>query len=353
MSDDYRLNMRKDMSLIISLGNNHAEISGDNIEFPFINTAGTDTINITTDFNKIEEENRFFLQIKPELETDGNRLYKIHLPAAWNQDITIEANNGRISLTNLNGTVKAQTTHGQIKGKDITGKVTMQCATGSIEGVNLKGIVEISTTNGKIDISGSFIENGSIKSNRGNIVLQITPVGAGNLLINSGNGEIDLALPPVGDYQVKIQTKGKFNNYLKNCAIINDKEITSLRMGDAKYQIMVINFQGGVRLMATEDIGKDWDKNETENDFQFTDPVKFFQDLFTRDYAKDIPDIMKKLSDFGSQFNKFSEDIAKKFGQLQKGSTKEDEIKIVLQMLQEGKISTEDAEKLINAIKRK
>ena len=194
MGNDYQINIRKEMALNISLGNNSIEVTAEEIESPYISMTGTDAINVSSIFFEIEEAEKLFLRIKPELETDGNQGYKLHIPAAWEQELAIETNNGRVGLTAVKGNFKVQTTHGHVKLKDLTGNIGVQCATGAIEAENVKGNVDFSTSNGKISVINSQLDGGSIKSNSGNIEIQITPAAKGTLNLFAGNGRLDLAI---------------------------------------------------------------------------------------------------------------------------------------------------------------
>lgn len=353
--DNYELALKPGMAFCMQLGNNSILVSGEDISSAHISSEGTERINISTDFIEIAEEDKLFLRIKPEIEINGNKKYTLHIPTAWEQDILIEINNGSVGLHNLKGTLKAQLTHGHTKIKDITGTIRVNSANGAIEGENVNGNLELTTTNGKVSLKETRISGGAIKNSNGKMTLQLTPEGNGNLNIFSGNGEIELAVPGQGDYQLKVQTKGALENHLEGCSVIQDNEVTTIRMGDGFFNIMVINFNGGVRLMSLDDLGKDWNKKNTWGfkDIKFPDAGKFFEDLFNRDYSRDIPEIMKQIADFGNKFSKIGDELAKKFNQFQNAGSRDDEIRIVLDMLQEGKITTEDAERLINAIKKK
>jgi hypothetical protein len=355
MTNNYELALTQDMAFCMQLGNNSIDVSGEEIEAPYINLAGTDAINISSDFIEIAEADKLFLRIKPELETNSNKKYKLHVPKAWKQDMQFEINNGSAGLQNLQGTIKAQLTHGHISLKDLSGTITTINGNGAINGENLYGKIELSTTNGTITLKSTQVTGGSIKNSNGKMSLQLTPVETGNMHIFSGNGQIELAVPEMSHYQLKIQTKAKLENHLQGCSVVEDKEVTTVQMGEGGFNMMIINFKGGVKLMRTQDFGKDWNKKTTWDfkDIKFPDAKKFFEDILNRDYSKDIPEIMKQIADFGSKFSKIGDELAKKFNQFQNANSRDDEIRIVLDMLQEGKITTEDAERLINAIKRK
>ena len=74
---------------------------------------------------------------------------------------------------------------------------------------------------------------------------------------------------------------------------------------------------------------------------------------WSRDFADEVPHIMSKMANFGGRFGRMGEQISRQFHENRPGRGRDEEVKIVLNMLQEGKISAEEAERLINAIKAK
>ena len=60
---------------------------------------------------------------------------------------------------------------------------------------------------------------------------------------------------------------------------------------------------------------------------------------------------MDKMARFGKRFGKMGEEISREFHESQ--SKSDDEVTMILEMLKDGKITAEEAERLINAIKEK
>ena len=322
------------------------------------------------EFLNIKDGETFSVEVKPENERHISGRLRLHLPnpetAEW--DVSVRTNNGRIVFTGLKGRMEANTNNGRTEAREIKGVLTITCANGSVTCQRLEGQVDVSTSNGRIELRESTLENGSFKSGNGRIILQFRPVGSGDLSVFSGNGRVKLALPEDGDYQVRVQTRGKLYNHMENYSVQTAEDATVVQMGSGDFSVLVQNFNGGVSLVKYDDVDRPFKERFRGMEFDEEFDVKmgdFFRNIFAnfdpgecgrrwpRDFADEVPHIMRKMANFGSRFGRMGEEISRQFHENRPGRNRDEEIKMVLNMLQEGKISAEEAERLINAIKTK
>jgi hypothetical protein len=322
------------------------------------------------EFLDIKDGDTFSVEVKPENERHISGRLRLHLPnpekAEW--DVSVRTNNGRIVFTGVNGHLEANTNNGRTEAREIKGAVTITCANGSVTCHKLEGQADVSTSNGRIELRESSLESGSFKSGNGRIVLQFRPVGEGDVSVFSGNGRVKLALPEDGDYRVRVQTRGKLYNHMENYSVQTLEDATVVQMGSGDCSVLVQNFNGGVTLVKYDDVDRPFKERFRGMEFDEEFDVKmgdFFRNIFSnfdpgecgknwsRDFADEVPHIMSKMANFGSRFGRMGEQISRQFHENRPGRGRDEEVKIVLNMLQEGKISAEEAERLINAIKAK
>lgn len=363
----YNLALTPSMGLKIKAGNSKIELVGEDTEEPYLIHSTRSTDWEVQSPNKKEEApiqivegESIDIKVEPEWEHSAdNSCLSLHLPSEWDLRIKAETHNGRIEVQNLKGNLEATTKNGRIRFNSLGGSLIAYLANGSFEGQNLKGKLDISTSNGKVTVRESSLSGGSIKSANGKISLQIKPEDEGPLSIFSGNGRVTLALPEEGDYLIKVQTQGKLINQLGADFIRTETEGTHIQKGEGRFLLMVQNFRGGIRIVKYRDFESRVNEEEGKKDFKFDfnfDPGQGFERLFGTDFTKEIPKIMQEIAKYGSRFGKLGEEFSRKFHETFQGKKSgkgTDEVKMVLEMLDEGKITIEEAERLINAIKNK
>jgi hypothetical protein len=132
-----------------------------------------------------------------------------------------------------------------------------------------------------------------------------------------------------------------------------------LEKGTNGFSIFVQNYRGGVSLMKYEDFEKDFDEGGWCGSGD--DMGEFFQRMFeqfdpgewgskiSEEFEREMPRFMEAMARFGKRFGKMGEEISRQFHEARSGT--DEEVAMVLEMLREGKISAEDAERLIRAIR--
>jgi hypothetical protein len=369
--------------LSLEAGNSNLEITGEQIDKAYLEYemgekptghAGSDENESFVDVTYGETVR---IKIKPEFEYGARRTLYLRLPQEGEKHITVRASNGRVRLQNLGGYLDASVSNGRIQMKDLDATVTASCANGSIQGENLKAQLDLSTSNGRVTIKESTIRGGSIKSGNGRISLQFIPAGdpaaaaspgearpdgSGTLSLFSGNGRVRLALSEEGGYRIRVQTRGRLYNHLDSYSIQTEQDATVLVKGNGEFSIFIQNYRGGVSLVKFEDFEtvfdeghsfEGWEEGEDpgeffHNFFDHVDPGRWGRD-FAKEFEREIPSFVEKMARFGKRFGKMGEEISRQFHESRpKG---DEEIAMILDMLKEGKITAEEAERLINAIK--
>lgn len=342
--------------------NSNFKIIGEDIEKPFIDYSGTGGEEKSENFYEIVKNDKTTITINPDFEYKRKHTVILHLPKKSSFNISAETNNGLISFQSLNGKLNANTRNGKIELEELQGTVTATCANGSINSKNIDGTIDFSSANGRISVRESAIQGEStVKSGNGRIFLQLNPSPTGTMSIFSGNGKVRLALPEHGNFSIQIKTKGRLFNNLEGCGTRTENEATIIQKGEGGFNFLINNYRGGVTLVKYEDIDTNIDEGPKDffEDMPFGD---FFHGMFKcfepgdrgrRGFEDDISDFLEKMADFGSRFGKMGKKASHKYSH-HTGRKKEDgDIRLVLEMLQEGRITAEEAEKLINAIKAK
>ena len=205
--------------------------------------------------------------------------------------------------------------------------------------------------------------------------------GQRRLAVYSANGPISVALPEQVSATVKARTLGVMRNYLGSARTRTERGVTTLQFGSGAPELLVLinNLRGGIEVMKHADF--ETGRRDHEEEFSHHDPHHEGV-WFDVDFSEEFPRFMRDMKEFGMKFGRLGEEVSRemrrafKFGgpgarghehRRHRGHEERDdtdtraearhedsgeEIKTVLNLLQEGKISVEDAEKLIAALRR-
>ncbi len=381
--------------LYLEAGNSNLEVTGESVDQAYIEyeieTEGAKSPD-AEDLLEVTYGETVSIKVKPELEVGERKNLHLRLPEGQDINLHLKTGNGRIRLQNLQGYLEASVSNGRVQMKNLDATISASCANGSIQGENLKAHLDLSTSNGRVTIRESTIRGGSIKSGNGRISLQFVPAVAtagvatpavatagggpsegepsgdarrdatGTLSLFSGNGRVRLALADEAGYRIRVQTNGRLYNHLENCSIQTDQDATVLVNGNGEFSILIRNYRGGVSLVKYEDFDKVIDEGSWFEGWEGCEgPEEFFGNLFSgsekwgediaREFEREIPRFVDKMARFGKRFGKMGEEISRQFHESQ--SKSDEEITMILEMLMDGKITAEEAERLINAVKER
>ena len=204
--------------------------------------------------------------------------------------------------------------------------------------------------------------------------------GTPRLAVYSANGPITVALPEQVSATVKARTLGVMRNYLGSARSSSERGVTTLQFGSGAPQMLLLinNLRGGIEVTKHADF--ETGRRDHEEEFSHHDP--HHEGIwFDVDFSEEFPRFMRDMKEFGMKFGRLGEEVSRemrrafKFGapgghrherRRRWHGEREDadggaearqedsgeEVKTVLNLLQEGKISVEDAERLIAALRR-
>lgn len=309
-------------------------------------------------------------------------------------DLNLRSENGPVKATQITGDIDIEIENGPIKMLNCDGKCHVKGENGIIKIKESTGELNINNENGQVRILKSKYQNANITNSNGGIYFDFLFLDEGNFVFKNENGKINLVVP--NDIQCDLTARnevGKINigidgNYDKKRE--NGMSIIHLVKDSGRVKIEAANQNGSI-IISDE-------KMKKEGNFNFSGFSGIFENIMgnipEKDKAKvkikmekakekinninfdDIEDkintTMKKVEraverEFSSDkngeiLNKVKENLNKAMENLdvnlsetssedskRSGSTEKSKI-MILQMLQDGKINSEEAEKLLKAI---
>lgn len=320
-----------------------------------------------------------------------------------NSNISCKTTNGKISLKEI-VCDKAEiiSSNGSIKLYDVNGDISINNKNGMIKCTDCEGNLNINGKNGRTRILDSYLNNADIQLINGSIYYEFNSIKEGNFKFDNENGKIHLIIPSDIPYDIKAINKlgrfyvglpGDYEQIKKDnrkqismtresgqVKIIAENKHGSITLIDKNKIDKNINFGGFGDEISTlinsinseeiqEKIQKKIDKaREKLRKLSIKDP-KIFEnaDKATANLTKEIKDaisdenLQKAGKNIASKVKVAVKNFVKDTKQFTKAenlyNSKTDNDKAqsrlkILQMLEEGKINTEEAEKLLNALEK-
>jgi hypothetical protein len=151
-----------------------------------------------------------------EVETEGNPHgvssdIEVRVPAG--SDVVIESFGAAISVSEVKGTVSAETVNGdirigeaprEVRAESVNGGVTIATRGGRVQAESVNGAVTVrgaggeidaSTVNGPLTVTGASIARAVLETVNGPILLEGGLSRGGTLTVESVSGSVELALP--------------------------------------------------------------------------------------------------------------------------------------------------------------
>lgn len=168
-------------------------------------------IKIDGQKNKDSEKKNYSLSLK----------YEIKVPQSYNIDVF--TGGGAVSVTGVNGSIKANTSGGNLTVENCSGSIDMSTSGGNVTIDKFTGPVDVSTSGGNIkatDFSGSF----KASTMGGNITL-----GGGNGVINAHTAGGSITLDYTGKNEgIELSTMGGNIKLLLPSDINADADLSTL-----------------------------------------------------------------------------------------------------------------------------
>ena len=305
----------------------------------------------------------------------------------------LRTRNGAIDVRNNRGPVSASAANGVVQLSAVCGaSVDVSAANGSVALSDVETPrLRVATSNGRVRVADARIGGGTVRSANGRVALQISPLAAnsgaapesaaaeeadgadGRLSVYSANGPVTVALPEHIDATVKAHTGGVLRNHLGSARSRTDRSVTTLQFGDGEPQLLILikNLRGGIEVTKHADFES---RRTADEDFS-DDDARNYGVWFDVDFSEEFPRFMRDMKEFGMKFGRLGEEVSREMrrafqfdggerrGRRHRHAERPDaaageagdvgaEVKTVLDLLKEGKISVDEAERLIAALRQ-
>ena len=361
-----------------AVDDDHGTLAGD----------GLDAIRVERDGDRLEiREPR---QDDPADGDDPGPL-EISLPAARSWELSADSANGRVLIAGIDGAVRVRTANGAVVLQDLSGTAEVRCANGSITAERISGQLNVSAANGKITVRDAELTGGKFHNATGRMALQFRPAGEGKVSIMSGAGSVLLALPTDADVTATVKSRGRLVNRLGAAVVTTGPGFARMALGAGSFSIFVHTL-GRCELVEYDDF-ETKERRTGERAFAEDDDHAWDDPDFSFEMPGEMGEFLKEMRGYGMKFGKLGEEISRQvyeaFGPgfrrgpaYRRGSGRgrwrgehrhehsghgehrrpqpaqagaadtEEEVKLVLEMLKEGKLSAEEATRLISALRR-
>ena len=309
----------------------------------------------------------------------------INLSDSVAAQLEVSAANGSVNLEDIETPrLQVSTSNGRVRlARGRIGGGTVRCANGRIA---LQVAPPAPRERGAVPAAGDAEEIGADAELAPDAEPDTAAADAGptdgtpRLAIYSANGPITVALPEQVSATVKARTLGVMRNYLGSARSRSERGVTTLQFGSGAPELLLLinNLRGGIEVTKHADF--ETGRRDHEEEFSHHDP--HHEGIwFDVDFSEEFPRFMRDMKEFGMKFGRLGEEVSRemrrafKFGapgghrherrrrwhderEDADGGTEArqedsgEEVKTVLNLLQEGKISVEDAERLIAALRR-
>jgi hypothetical protein len=294
-----------------------------------------------TPYGNIHAEVSQFINDKNNIILKNSEIVKskiiLNLPKKLHE-FDIHVTDGSITASNVSGNIKLQLDKGEIKIDKSEGKLFAINFSGNIKIHDFTGFLDLNANLGSIKIIDWNKAMGSIITGNGEVLLSLKKI-SNNIKINSNKGNISIGLSKDSACTIIARATDIMNYIDSPLKGKNEGNIANINYLDGKNKIEAFSSNCKIIVAKSEDLKNiSPDMEELLNDIEssFKESFKFF--------GKMLDTFSKKLSK--SFNNAFSNMEDKK----DKGNSPNEKM-MILNMLKEGKITAEEAEKLLNALK--
>ena len=318
-----------------------------------------------------------------------------------------KSENGSIKILNSNGDAEIDCQNSSIVMKGCEGKLKIDGKNGSVKLVNCKGGLELNNNNGSSRVLGANFANANINIANGGIYYEFNPIEKGKFKFENENGKIHLVIPDGLPYHILAKNEwGSFHvglegNYDRRKE--GNMQILEMVRESGNVEISTKNRNGSIHFVKNPDqtfgvnfdfssisdtldkvldnVPQEIDKEKIRHRIEKAkekikgikinipdvsniaqDAMKGVQEeisgIFTeemKDKIKENKNREKTAEKMNQKINKVMTKIKTAFethGHSEKHDEKVDEINRlkILQMLQDGKITSDEAERLIKAL---
>lgn len=159
----------------------------------------------------------------------------------------VDSSNGRISIENVSGNLKAKSSRGSIIIRNVSGDVDAESVTGAIEIMEVTGYVRASTNTGKISIAGAGGIH-EVHAKRGNINVEVTAI-QNNTAISSQSGGITVYFAPGLDAIIEVRSSSGSISWEIPLSVIEstNNQLTAV-IGEGRTRLSIQSSSGSITL---------------------------------------------------------------------------------------------------------
>ena len=298
----------------------------------------------------------------------------------------LNSENGVIKIRTLVGDIKSKTENGVIKIEKAKGKIDLETENGVIKIAESTGELISESENGAIKVVNSIFEKSSIINENGSIYFESGIIEKGDLRFENERGKIKVIIPE--DVQVDVTAKNQWGSVQIGLegSLEKSKEkdfrVFHLVKGNGNVKVNIINEMGSIII--SRDIRENpTDKleqiiNSFANDENIKEKIekgkKIIKEIKENILEKQVEKIetktknlieknkdeyLQKGGELADKVKKNIDELLNKAFELTSKYEKPDNEEVakrsrmkILQLLQDGKITAEQAEKLLNALEK-
>jgi DUF4097 and DUF4098 domain-containing protein YvlB len=162
------------------------------------------------------ERVQFATHVLDPLVTGNEETADCTLEVPLGASLEIKNRQGGVQIENLQGQhAHVESADGLISAKDVAGHLVARSLGGDIQIVRASGRVEAVSITGSVRIIAPTSKNLRANTNSGQIVYQGDFVPAGEYILSTYSGDIDLLCPPSASFELNARSvKGKLHNTL-------------------------------------------------------------------------------------------------------------------------------------------
>lgn len=381
-----RLASRRRGIVARAVDGDHGTLAGDGLE----------AVRVVRDGDRLEIT-------EPRGEDGGEQVtgsLELSLPAARAWELAVDTVNGRVLVAGLEGTVRVRTANGAVTLQDLNGTAEARCANGSITAERITGQLNVSAANGKVTVRDAELTGGKFHNASGRVALQFRPSGDGKVAVMSGSGRVLLALPSDADATATVKARGRLVNRLGSSVVTTGPGFAQVALGSGAFSIFVHTL-GRCEMVGFDDFD-DQERRAGDRACADDDDRAWDDPDWSFEFPAEMWEFLKDMRGYGLKFGKLGEEISRQvfeaFGRgpgrrgpgrrgagfrpgpgggrwrggggrpghhgpgrhadgdhepERKGAADtEQEVRLVLEMLKEGKLSAEEATRLIGALRR-
>ncbi len=174
-----------------------------------------------------------------------------------NGELICETENGAIKLLDCNGNTNLKTENGAVKMKNCEGDIILRSENGSPKIIDCKGNLDLINENGAVRVLKAEFAKASITNQNGSIYYEFTPIEKGQFKFENKHGKIHLIIPEEVPYKIEainklgrfhVGLKGDYNGLEQGLNIGNEKKLNMVQ-GSGKVEISAKNQMGSINLM--------------------------------------------------------------------------------------------------------